>query len=388
MKFRFLIDVPRSRSIAWRAAVALGLLAVSACGAGSHATATQPSAPTAAAERLFAVVESSTAGSQPDTVAIVGLDGVARAKATFEPRTGPGIPDAYVPLQSVAQVAGSGVYYIDGAGTVRVLREGSQPQVVARFPLQPAQEDVWFAVSPDGSRVVAGILTLPALGPPVSGTSWPTLVGSWNFDLESAQAGGQTKTLVHVGSVNDPDDLVKGWKPTFPAGWNAAGPVAMLPGHVSSQNAWYGGPLFAIDDAGNKTAQLGGSDCNAASMSSSGLIACSSGQYGVTVRDQGGNVIWTTHVEGSLALSLHISPDGQAISNLSQVETHAGGMVPMPTGFRVEGWLDSNTVFGRVTSDANTIGGPNEGNLLWIGLDKPTIVHDLGFEGDFVATLA
>jgi hypothetical protein len=123
-------------------------------------------------------------------------------------------------------------------------------------------------------------------------------------------------------------------------------------------------------------------------MSSSGLIACSSGQYGVTVRDQGGNVIWTTHVEGSLALSLHISPDGQAISNLSQVETHAGGMVPMPTGFRVEGWLDSNTVFGRVTSDANTIGGPNEGNLLWIGLDKPTIVHDLGFEGDFVATLA
>jgi hypothetical protein len=30
----------------------------------------------------------------------------------------------------------------------------------------------------------------------------------------------------------------------------------------------------------------------------------------------------------------------------------------------------------------------DEGDLLWIDLDKPTIVHDLGFKGDFIAALA
>jgi hypothetical protein len=385
MKVRFLSDVPRSRSIAWRASVALALLAVSACGAASHATATQTSTPTAAAERLFAVVESSTAGAQPDAVAIVGLDGVARAKATFEPRTGPGIPDAYVPLQGVAQVAGSGVYYIDGAGTVRVLRVGSQPQIVARFPLQTTQEDVWFAVSPDGTSVLAGIVTFPALGPIIAGTSWNTLVGPTKFDLETASAGGQTKTLIHLEAPQGGNLPA----PTFPVAWTSAGSVAMLPTYLASQNAWPGGPLYLIDETGKKTAQLGGADCWSASITPSGFIACqSAASVAVTVRDQAGADVWLTHVDGFDARSLHVSEDGQAISSQSQVETHTGGMVPMPTGFRAEGWLDNHTVVGRVTADPNTIGGPGEGNLLWISLDQPTVVHDLGFKGDLVAMLA
>ncbi len=54
----------------------------------------------------------------------------------------------------------------------------------------------------------------------------------------------------------------------------------------------------------------------------------------------------------------------------------------MPNGFRVEGWLDKNTVVGRMVID-----DANEGNLVWVSLDDPTSVHDLGFKGDFVATL-
>lgn len=400
MKFEFLFNVPRSphperqsitrvavarRGTAWRAFVALTLLSVSACGASSHGTTTAPTATPPAAERLFAVVESSSATGQSDTVAIVGLDGIARAKATFEPRTGPDIPDAYVPLQAVAQVAGSGVYYIDGAGTVRVLRVGSQPQIVARFPLQPAQEDVWFAVSPDGSSVLAGIVTFPASGPIISGTSWNALVGPTKFDLETASAGGQTKTLVHLEAPqggNGPTAI-------FPVAWTSAGSVAMLPTYLSSQNAWPGGPLYLIDETGKKTGQLGGADCWSASITSSGFIACqTTTSVAVTVRDATGENVWLTHVDGFDARSLHVSNDGQAISSNSQVETHAGGMVPTPTGFRPEGWLDNHTAVGRVTPDANTIGGPDEGNLLWISLDNPTIVHDLGFKGDFIATLA
>jgi hypothetical protein len=384
-----------------RGAIFAVVLIVTACGSSSGPTAQSSSQPTATAAQtpsvtaspsptpsaglLFAVVEGAL--GQPGTVAIVGLNGYARAKAKFQPRTMPGIPDSYVPLPGVAQVIGSSVYYIDGAGNVRVLSVGSQPQIVARFPQQPAQEDTWFAVSPDGSRAAAGILTFPTLGPTPSGSPWPSLVGPTKFDLQTAPAGGQLKTLVHWETAIRFPQGSTGPAAIFPVGWTSAGLVAMLPEYLTSQNAWPGGPLYLIDDAGEKTKLLGGSDCYSASIAPSGLIPCISG-VSVIVRDPSGRVIWTTHVDSFSALDLHISPDGQAISDISHVERHVGGMVLMPQGFRVEGWLDNNTVVGRVTSDANTIGGPNEGDLLWISLDKPSILHDLGFKGDFVATLS
>jgi hypothetical protein len=49
----------------------------------------------------------------------------------------------------------------------------------------------------------------------------------------------------------------------------------------------------------------------------------------------------------------------------------------------VEGWLDKNTVVGRVQQQNG-----ESGNLLWINLSHPSTIHDLGFKGDFVATLA
>lgn len=344
------------------------------------ASASPVASPSPAHGLLFVVVEGGSLASQPGTVAIVGLDGYARAKASFQPRVGPVIPDAYTPLQGVAQVAGSGVYYIDRAGTVRGLRVGSQPQIVARFPLQPAQEDVWFAVSPDGSRVLAGILTFPALGPIIPGTSWNTLIGSTKFDLETASAGGQTKTLVHLEAPQG----ANGPTATFPVGWTPAGSVAMLPEYLTSQNSWPGGPLYVINDSGKKTQQLGGSDCYSASITSSGFIPCTTATTSaVTVRDRAGKVIWTTHMDGSGAWYVKVSADGQAILNDSQVETRATGMVRMPPGFRVQGWLDTNTVMGRVQQQNG-----DEGDLLWISLADPTKVHDLGFKGDFVAAIA
>jgi hypothetical protein len=345
-------------------------------------SASPKASPSPKAEFLFAVTEKASTFAEADTIVIVGLDGYARAKATFQPRTGPVIPDAYTPLQGVAQVVGSGVYYIDGAGTVRVLRAGSQPQIVARFAQQPAQEDTWFAVSPDGSRVLAGILTFPSLGPTPSGSPWPSLVGPTKFDLETAPAGGQSTTLVHWETpIRFPEGGV-GPTAIFPVGWSPAGPVAMLPQYLSSQNAWPGGPLYVIDDSGKTTKQLGGADCKSASITSGGLIPCISGQL-ITVRDQAGKVVWTTHMDSFSAEWLSISPDGQAISNDSQVEKHTGGLVPMPPGFRAQGWLDKNTVVGRVQQQNG-----DEGDLLWISLSHPSTVHDLGFKGDFVATLA
>jgi hypothetical protein len=163
----------------------------------------------------------------------------------------------------------------------------------------------------------------------------------------------------------------------------------MQPTDITSQNAWPGGPLYVIDDSGKKTTQLGGSNCDSASITSSGLIPCINGQS-VTIRDEIGTVVWVTHVDSFSGSSLFISPDGQAISDGYHVEQRVGGMVglgPQPApnhfpGFRVEGWLDSTTVVGRIVID-----DANEGNLGWVNLSHPSVTHDLGFKGDFVATL-
>lgn len=347
-----------------------------------------PAGTAPAAGLLFAVIEPASTPGNPDTIAIVGMDGIATAKATFQPRQKPypGAPVA-VPMQPVAQVVGSGVYYMDGYGAVRVLRVNAQPQLVATFPQQPQQYETWFAVSPDGSRIVAGVLQFPAIGPMPSGCTGmclPPLIGQWNFSLAIAPAGGQTTELRHTEAATNPDADPSGWKPIFPVGWRSAGPVAMVPVYLGTQNFWDGGPLYVIDAAGNLGAQIGGKDCHAASIAPSGFIPCITTQGLVEVRDSNGDVIWATQVQTN-ADSVYLSPDGQAISDgfSGVVETRAGPSVQLPQGFQVEGFLDPNTVVGRVRQQSGS-----QGNLAWVSLGDPSTVHDLGFKGDFVATVA
>jgi len=321
-------------------------------------------------------------------VVIVGLDGFAKAKAKFQPRQRPYVGNAAVPLQGVAQVAGSGLYYIDGSGTVRVLRANTQPQVVATFPQQPTQYETWFAVSPDGSRVLAGVLQLPAMGAVPSGCTGmclPPLIGQWKYSLQTAQAGGTSTVLNHYESDTHPDAPGSTWKPTFPVGWTSTGPVAMVPVSLGTQNFWDGGPLYVVDDAGNKGMQLGGSACHSASITSDGFIPCISNQGLVEVRNSAGLLIWAANVETN-ADSVYLSPDIQALSDGSSglVAMRNGASVRLPVGFRVEGWLAPNTVVGRVWQPD----GLGAGNLSWISLGDPGTIHDLGFKGDFVATLA
>ena len=354
---------------------------------GSSAQATPAAAPSPGL--LFAVLEG---GPQPSTVAIVGLDGYAKAKATFQPRQRPYIGNAAVPMQAVAQVVGAGVYYIDGYGTVRNLRVNAPPQIIGTFPQQPGQFETWFAVSPDGSRVLAGILQFPAVGPTPSGCSgfscMPPLIGPTKFDLMSAQAGLQPMLLQHLESSQLTETGGANWAPSFPVGWIPDGAVVMEPVGIATQNAWWGGALYVINASGKEVwrssyRQIGGSDCDSASVTTAQFIACTSGKYAVTVRTPSGDIIWSSHVDGFNALSLFLSPDGQGISDGRQVETRTRGLVPMPTGFNVQGWLDNNTVAGRPRGET----GPDQGNLSWISLSDPAIVHDLGFKGDFAGTL-
>ncbi|SRR5712691_973029 len=336
-----------------------------------------------AAGLLFAVVEGGS-GENPDTVAIVGLDGYARAKAKFQSRQAiyagaSAIERSYVPLQAVAQVVGDGVFYIDGYGAIRALRAGTQPQLLATFAQQPSQYETWFAVSPNGSSFVAGQLQFPAIGPAPSGGA-PSLVGTWKFNYSTADAGGLTHVLRHFETADITKEVT-----TFPVGWVALGPVAMVPVYIWTQTGWAGGPIYLVDAKGALSMRVGGPDCDsAASITGDGLVAC-----GGAVRDATGKIIWTTQVRFGDPRQVHVSPDGKALAgdecspvDGSRVEVRDHGLVGMAAGFCVEGWLDANTVMGRVVQPSGAMG-----NLTWVSLGAPTELHDLGFKGDFVATL-
>ena len=332
-----------------------------------------------AAGLLFAVVEGGASyANAPNAVAIVGLDGYAKAKTTFTPRTTPHGCMFAIPLQGVAEVQDNGVYYIDGSGVVRLLQVGHEPQITATVVQPSSQYETWFAVSPDGSQVLAGVVTWPTLGPAATDAPCGLPITTSKFDLELA-AGGNTRVLQHSEGSWDTSKLTV----DFPVGWTADGPIGMVPVSLGTQSAWWGGPLHVVDSSGNLARQIGGSDCDSASITTSGLIACTSGQYLVTVRDSLGNTLWATQVDGFNALGLRLSPDGRGITDGTKVETRAGGLIVMPQGFIVEGWLDNNTVIGR--TPVGTAG--DRGNLSWISIKDPTNVHDLGFKGDFVGTI-
>jgi hypothetical protein len=363
-------------------AVLVGLTACSSAGPPkSHTGASAPPVASPAQSHgaaqssgpLFAVLEgASPPNAQADTVAIVGLDGYARAKATFQPRKAPYVPMAATMPQSEAQVGTAGVYYIDGNGVVRLLKQSGASAVVATFPVTPEQHEVWYAVSRDGSRVLAGVLTLPAVAPPPPGTDWPpSVVGNWKFELDSASAGRTNTVLRHEESATPPE-------PIFPVAWTEAGPVAMVGAPIATQNSWRGGPLYTINDAGQPVTRIGGGDCTSAHVLPSGIVPCVTGATGqaVSIRDSSGHIIWEPSVEGFTALQLNMTPDASAITDGHHVATHTKTFV-VPDGFQAQGWLDAQTIVGR----------QGNGFLAYIRIDSPATVHNLGFKGDFVGAL-
>jgi hypothetical protein len=355
-------------------ATAVVLVSCGPQGSGTPAASAVPSG-------AYIVATTSTVQyGELDAIEILGLNGTIYAKQSFQPRTRPYIGNAAVPLQAVAQVVGGAVYYIDGYGAVRELLPSGAVRLVATFPQQPQQHETWFAVSHDRTQVIAGVLAFPAIGPAPSGVPWPSLVGDWKFDLEASKASSPAIVLKHMESPKHPDDPAAGWKPIFPVGWTAAGPTAMVPLYVGTQNAWFGGALYTLDADGNQTVRLGGSDCISDRINAIGFIPCVSDMT-VTVRDMAGGVVWSPTLQGLSVMQL--SPDGRGISDGQSVETMAG-VVQMPQGFVVQGWLDDSTVVGRVADPTSN----SPGHLAWIRLSDPLNIHDLGMNADFIGRVS
>jgi hypothetical protein len=390
-----------------------------ACGGPS--TSTNPSLsssatvrPTAtpAARVLFGVLEArgckalepaaceNPINSVHDTAAIAGLDGFAIAKTTFTPRTIPAIGNAAPVLDLEGQVAAGGLYFMDGKGVVRRLEPGGGVKTVASFPIASPQQTASFAVSPDGTHLMAAVLTVPN-NSPSSDPNEPFghFSGPYRLQLEAAAAGGSTSIVKSWQSgTNQPPDSPGGFTNIVLAGWDGQGPIALIHGATGTQNAWldnqrwFAGSIARLHPDGTLGAPIGPADCLPSWRPTAGRFVCTKTPTGtqsgtpVTVVTLDGNVVWNgvapTAGPGQTAGGFALSPDGTRLAMDGQVVTLTNNAtVRLATNFTPEGWLTSDTIIGLIPQERTA------GTLGIVRLSDPQHPQNWGFSGAFVGTL-
>jgi hypothetical protein len=376
------------------------------------ATATAAATPSAApAQTLYAVLEAPAQNAQNTTVAIAGLDGYARAKTHFTPRSYPYAPDVAVVLAPEAHVVAGVVYYVDGRGVVRTLDRAGHVRQVAVFPLTQKQQEISFAVSPDGKHLVASILTLPAVGKLIPGTGWHELVGPWKLRVDRADAGGPTTTLHQWQSTSEPGCTAAtcpgkpaGLTNIVMAGWDVQGPVAVVGSNFATQNpqfdhqTFFGGHFAHIDlSTGNPGTAFGGcqGDYQPWSVAVDGTTVCAASRNAnvglsasVSVQSPG-RPVWEPvlpakppfGLPGSFSLSL----DGNLLAMDGAVVSRSGPTLALNESFQPQGWLDRGTLIGVQLNQAD----PNKSDgMAYLRLSNPTHPVLLGFVGEFVGTIS
>jgi len=388
------------------------VLVLAACGPGpvtGHPAQSQTSLPTASTSPgttpapssphlgLLVVLEARRAGSTfgggpdaydaHDVVAIAGTDGYAKAKQTFKARSLPFVGNAGVIMQPEARVAAGAAFYIDGSGAVRRLNvDGSMAQVTS-IPFGQPQQEVSFAVSPDGKRVIASVLTLPARNPNAQmGGDPPFVAGSHAFvELFAAEAGGPARSLVRtdLGTFSNTSSQF-----LRVVGWDGGGPLVTLQQSLATQQGslgtWFEGMQLAhLDASGHPGPAFTPADCMPWQELDDASVLCSSGDFrNVSLIDIGGKTI--TAFPGVSGPFLTLSPDKAWVAYHGGAQNRSGSHVTFPDRFFPEGWLDSTTIIGY--QDPSGIGA-TVGNMALVRLGDPGHIDDLGFTGVLAAIL-
>ena len=340
---------------------------------------------------LFAVLEQRSGQAsfpaQHDTIAIVNVAGVAVAKQSFAPRALPVLSNAAPLLQPEARTAAGAVYYVDGKGVVRTLRGTGATATVATFDLVRGQQELAFAVSPDGLAIDATRLTLPPTTSPSRGAGSESLGNApLRVELLEAINGGPVAALSVVQVPQNPTPA-----PVLQmVGWDNFGAIATYNTRLGTQQGsigqWYGEAHHLNPDGGFISAsEFGGPGCQAQASLPDGTVLCVAADGSMSVRDGAAAVLWSVPAPpgGGLPDAEALAPDGTRVAvsygARATVYARAGASVSLPAGFKPQGWTDADTVIGAV-------GGPG-GEMTLVHLsaaDKPV---DLGFKGDFAGVV-
>jgi hypothetical protein len=373
-------------------------LSLAACGSADQprsAASATPSVSSAPSTVLFAIatglpaaqlVNSNTSSGQA-TVEIVDTKGRVHAQASFVPPPAPVIGNAEPLLQSPVRTAGGAVFYADSTGVVRRLKADGSTSVVATFPLTNAQQELSYAVSPDGAHLIAIVLSTPPLHNPPAQTLGDPLFqagGHWTLKLQTADAGGSTTTTFQrdFGTTYP--------QPTQIVGWDQQGPVATLNTNLGAQQAplsahLFGIPLIHLAADGTHIDVIGGPNCDAVDEVSDGTVICSvQAPDQFAVRSSTGATLWQASVPSdNYYFGLWLSPDTNAVAvqGIVVTRTSVASAARQASGADSQlialGWLDANTVVEATVS----------GQLSLYGAHDHVKIRDLGVTGIFVGPL-
>jgi hypothetical protein len=320
---------------------------------------------------------------------------VARAKATFDVRARPVIGNAAPVLAPEARVAAGAVFYVDGHGVVRRLAVDAQPVTVTTLPGVTAQTELSFAVSPDGTLIVASLFTYPPTGPPCSFPCNPFQPGKpFVIDIITAGPGSAATAIRHeerpqTGGVADIEHVpqVVGW---IDAGALLATDATTGAQDIVGERTWQG-DVFLMSATGKAGAALGGTGCRAFTWRREGMTVCapSGGSDHPTIRDATGAVQWTAAKASGYTMHLALSPDASRIaledraSDQRIVLSRSGPQISLPAKFHPEGWLDADTLIGVVADSPGAL----QGEMSLVRLSDPGKVVGLGFVGSFVGVV-
>jgi hypothetical protein len=327
-----------------------------------------------------------------NTLAIAGLNAVARAKASFQPRARPYVGNAATLLPpNEAYVVHGLVYYADGLGQIWTMGADGKQVSVARFPIGSPQQWLSFAVSPDGCQFAAAVLTLPAKGPPQNGAPFPTLVGPWKLETMIASEGGPSQSL-HVWTSTEYPGANGGFQNLTVVGWDSAGPLVVVGADLGTQNVaevanmyFTGGAVAHLSPDGTPGPAIRlPAGCSPQQVTAGGDITCSTpsaDRQTISVVGSSGQVL----VQPFSAVAPTVVAVGPAgLIAVPGQWRNGGASGGLPANFAPEGWIDDHTIFGRMGNIQN---GFDHAAIVHLSGSKATL-EDLGFVGDYVGMLA
>lgn len=290
-------------------------------------------------------------------------------------------------LPVAATIAAGGVYWADSSGVVRRLEVSGAVKTVASLGLGP-DEQMSFAVSPDGSQIEATMLYVPPL-PPNASLDLPYMGRDpnsvWRNRTLLARTG-EPPTVVAEVDYRTSDGVPA---PTEIVGWDSGGPLATVGTSLCAQSVPIGrlstSQLIHLGPGGEHLAPVGGTSCRPLDFIPDGSVLCldaSQPPYSISVRNTSGQTSWSIPGPGCGGLA-RLAPDGQRVLGITCVQIRDAAGTP-----RTAPAVGSKLLVGWYTSNV-AVTAPNGpgGQLELVDTDDMSEVAAVPAAGAFLGTL-
>jgi hypothetical protein len=294
-------------------------------------------------------------------------------------------------MQDEARAANARVLYVDGSGVIRSLNANGSVAEIARMPFRGDQQEMSFAISPDGAVLEAAIWSLPpvAASPRSNLTDPYWAAGNLAIDTYQVLPQNPPTEFQHQEWTQQQKEP---WPNYQAVAWDD-GIVYTMPTDIATQQPYNGyrmfGPAvhFSIH-GGGPSSPLGGSDCRPVAVSGHGVIACIDQQgRNPSVRKTDGTRMFAFPKGDGNYSYFAFSPSGALLAYFKFAQSTAAAsdvfdlsgtkVAALSPDFHPRGWLDEGMVIGDHVM-------PQGGRrLAYVGLSDPSTVHDLPVTGAY-----